>query len=267
MKKLVIKPHLVIVYIVLFFLLLTALTSKSQSVMNVETMRLAFDSTDNWIGSVEFGGLYQAEIIDQSKLEIATATHIGFKKEKHLMLFMGSFVYEMVGKFNVENKYNLHLRYNYRLTKNKRLFLETFGQMQHNHQIDLTRRDLVGTGIRYLLVKSPKFKMNVGTLAMYEYQVISDSIYHNDIRSSSYLFMGIPITSDIHVLSTTYYQPLFIDFSNYRLSSELTLDMSISKVFSFVISYVFYYDTQIEKEVPTVDIPTDLLTMSFKIKF
>lgn len=257
-----IKSHNIIV---LFFLLLTAFSSRSQSVLNVETMRLAFDSADNWIGSIEFGGSYQAEKIDQEQLTIGAATHVGYRKDKHLVLFLGSFVYETIGDYNVENKYNFHLRYNYQL--HKRWFLEVFGQMQHNHQIELTRRDLVGIGARFIVLNSKKIKLNVGSLAMYEHQVISDSIYHKDIRSSNYVFLGLPLASNVHVLWTTYYQPLFTDFSNYRLSSEISLDVSINKTFSLVTTYVFYYDTEIERDVPSVKVPTTLVMMAFKINF
>lgn len=248
------------------FFLFFFLFSNSQSIMNVETMRLVFDTTDHWAGSIELSGLYQAEKVDREKILIESSAHAGFRWKRNIVLFLGNVLFERVGKTDIENKYNIHLRYNYQI--HKRWHLEVFGQLQHNHQIELTKRDLTGLGVRFSALDKKWLKLNLGTVVMYEHQVISDSIYYNYYdRSSTYLFMGFSITPDMHILSTTYYQPLFSDFSNFRVSSELSYDVSISKIFSIVLSYTMYYDTEIRKDVPDISIPTDTFKTSLKFKF
>jgi len=79
---------------------------------------------------------------------------------------------------------------------------------------------------------------------MYEYEELSDEVtpINRDFRGSAYLSFSLFPTERLTIVSTTYYQPLFSDFSDYRISSESTLLIEIYRSLGLQITYRFYYD-------------------------
>ena len=142
------------------------------------------------------------------------------------------------------------LFYNYRF--HDRIAWEVFTQGQYNKVNLINFRGLLGTGPRVKLTNSENYKFYLGTLAMFEYEEVDDGVtpLQRNLRGSSYLSFSLYPTERISMVSTTYYQPLFKQFSDYRISSESSLLVEMFTNFALKTTYRFIYDA-----VPAVGIP------------
>jgi hypothetical protein len=142
-----------------------------------------------------------------------------------------------------------HLRFNHLLTE--RFIIEAFTQAQFNELLKVKNRDLAGTGIRTKIVRSKKFNFYSGFLYMYEYEEIKgENIIHRDHRMSDYLAIGLYLNETFSFESTTYYQPLLKNFADYRISSENSLNFTITKDLQFHVAFSILYDTRQPEDVP-----------------
>ena len=96
------------------------------------------------------------------------------------------------------------------------------------------------------------YKFYVGAAAMYEYENVVDGItpLQRKIRGSSYVSFSLYPADHISITSTTYYQPLFSTWSDYRISSQSSLLVGLFSNFAVKISHTFVYDA-----FPAVGIP------------
>ena len=78
----------------------------------------------------------------------------------------------------------------------------------------------------------------------------SPSITHQDWRNSTYLSFSFYFTDNISFISTTYYQPMLREFSDYRIAHQSALAFKILKNLSFKTAFNFTYDAN-----PVVGIP------------
>lgn len=171
-------------------------------------------------------------------------------------------VYFVVGNYNLirsegedfQNKWFIHLRYNHEFTNLLRA--EIFAQSQENQVQDVNSRNLIGGGIRlkFVLLKASDTDKNdtgirfyLGNAYMYEVEksdAINTSIYNH--RHSSYFSLSghIPKTS-LSVTNTLYYQPLYKDFGDYRLTNQLQFNISLNekKSLSFNTTFNYSYDS------------------------
>ena len=87
---------------------------------------------------------------------------------------------------------------------------------------------------------------------MYEHEKVADGITptQKNFRGSSYLSFSLYPTDNITIVSTTYYQPNFEVFSDYRISTQNSLVVQLVSNLGLNISWNFIYDT-----VPAVGIP------------
>lgn len=150
----------------------------------------------------------------------------------------------------MENSGISHLRYNYRF--HPRIAWEVFVQGQYNKVSLVDFRGLIGTGPRYKLTNSENYKFYLGTLVMYEHEELVDGFtpIQRDFRGSIYLSFSLYPTENISLTSTTYYQPRLSQFSDYRISSQSSLAITIYKSLDFLTNYTFTYDA-----FPAVGIP------------
>ncbi len=183
-------------------------------------------------------------------MTVSSGIHIQYKMKKHLVLFKNDVSFQKIEGENFDNSLVSHLRYNYRF--HDRIAWEVFTQGQYNKVNLINFRGLLGTGPRVKLTNSENYKFYLGTLAMFEYEEVDDGVtpLQRNLRGSSYLSFSLYPTERISMVSTTYYQPLFKQFSDYRISSESSLLVEMFTNFALKTTYRFIYDA-----VPAVGIP------------
>ncbi len=223
----------------IFWIVLLVGFSVNAQIINTESLRMVTD-TSGWSGSIGLNVGFAKNV--KELLKIKNNIHVQYKEPKHLVLFMNKISFDRADDADFANKGVQHLRYNYRF--HSRMSWEGFVQNQYNAISKIDYRRLVGTGFRYKFTKSEKYKAYLGSLAMYEYEKTTEDtpIYHKDWRNSTYLSFSFYFNKNISLISTTYYQPLFEDFKDYRVSHQSALAFKILKNLSFKTAFNFTYD-------------------------
>lgn len=233
-------------------------TSLQGQVMNIEQERMQTDTT-GWAGSAALSFQYL-----KNKTEFWSAganIHLQYKTKKSLYLWLTNYSLAKSAGESFANSGIQHLRYNYKILD--WLTAEAFTQAQFNEVLSVKFRWLLGGGPRFKAVQTKPFRLYLGTLYMYEYEEISDTaIYHRDHRLSAYVSFTLKIKDNLSLINTTYYQPKFNDFADYRISSQTDLKIKISKHFAFITSYIYYYDA-----VPAENIPSETHNLQNSLTF
>ncbi len=152
----------------------------------------------------------------------------------------------------------LHGRYNYRLLD--WLLAEVYLQEQTDKFRRLQLRSLTGSGARFAVVQEDDVQLYLGTGYFYEHEVIdvlpgaSDAPTQSAHRWSNYATIVVKVQSKLSVVMTTYVQPRFDQFQDYRLLHEAIFNFEINKQASAGISATWRRDS----DPPTGVKPTDV---------
>jgi len=170
--------------------------------------------------------------------------HLQYKtsNDQGIWLILGNINFLKVEKSRFLSDGLLHLRYNRKV--NEWLRWEFFGQFQNNEVTQIDSRLLFGTGPRFKLAKAKTFKMYAASLFMYESEkeATDPVIRHSDFRNSSYLsFTWLP-KDYLELISTSYFQPLFKKFSDYRILNQLVFKVKATPHFSLAVKWNYLHD-------------------------
>jgi len=224
-------------------------SSSLAQVVNVESLRKPSDSA-KWSGSISLDVSLIKNINDIFR--IANKAHIQYNDKIDFWLFVNDLNFQKVEGNSLVNRGTQHLRYNRRVTN--KIKWEVFTQAQYDAISEIEFRGLLGTGPRFKLSKSDDYRIYVGTLAMMEYEEATEtanSDIRRDWRASAYLSFSLYPTDKISIISTSYYQPRFDKFKDYRFSSNSSLLFEIFKNLAFKTNFNFFYDAfPVSENVP-----------------
>ena len=230
----------------LLFCLLASAVNASAQILNAESLRKVTD-TSGYSGAASLNFALKRNTNDF--LTISSNIHLQYKMNKHLVLFKNDINFQKIEGDKFENS---------------RIALEAFGQAQYNKITKINFRGLVGAGPRFKLTMSEKYKLYLGTLIMYEHEELSDNItqIQRNFRGSAYFSFSLYPSDNVSLVSTTYYQPLLNQISDYRISSQSSLVVGLFKNFALNTSYTFMYDIS-----PAIGIPTSQYDFSTGITY
>lgn len=143
--------------------------------------------------------------------------------------------------------------------------MEIFVQAQYDRFKDLNLRQLTGTGFRYQHIEDG-FASALGIGAMYEIERLKDSAQNQGalIRSTNYVSLSYSTRKEKFTL-VGYYQPLFSNAKDYRLTADFSAETSIGFKWLKMNPYVvFMYDSKPPIDVERADLRAGL---KFKITF
>ncbi|WP_156772451.1 DUF481 domain-containing protein [Urechidicola croceus] len=196
--------------------------------------------TSGWSGSI---GLNINLTKNTKKIfKIDNRIHVQYKNAQHLILFMNDIDFEQLDGQNLISNSVQHLRYNYKIKS--KIYWEFFGQTQYNSISKIDFRGLLGTGPRFKISNSEKYKFYLGSLIMYEYDRSKEdiAITNKDLRWSSYLSFSLFPSKNTAIVSTTYYQPKLDGFNDFRISSESSIAVKIFEKLAFKSTFKFNFD-------------------------
>lgn len=225
-----------LLYLLVFFLLSFSLSA--QLIVNVENSRIQSDTT-GWAGNVGTSFSFAQNV--QQILNINANMHLQYKTEKNLYLLLANYNLLKGNQQELSNNMFYHLRYNRKLSKVVRW--EAFTQWQQNNVTNIDLRFLAGTGPRFKLHNSKKFKIYAASLVMYEYERDKmPLVTHKDPRNDTYLTFTYKPTTLISLTSTTFYQPLFNQLKDFRILNQEVLNIKATKHLSITTSFDYLYD-------------------------
>jgi putative salt-induced outer membrane protein YdiY len=210
-------------------------------VVNVEKKRKGDENGFAGIIGMGFFLIDNGKHITQIKNEI----DLQYKSGPHTFILLNDLSLMTVDEDDLINSGFQHIRYNYTIKDSSFITIEAFAQHQYNAIKLLKKRFLAGAGPRMRLLHSQKLSCYLGLIGMYEYEELTDSL--NTIsefaRLGSYLSLYWGITNNLAFNNITYYQPAFEYLNNYRVSSETTFQLRITKSLSFKIGLQTNYDS------------------------
>ena len=228
-------------------------------IVNVESKRIKSDTT-GWLGSV--GTSFKLENSAVKVINIEAEAHLEYKAARSLYLFLVNYALLKGEGTTFQNNLFYHFRYNYKV--NNVLRWEAYTQMQQNNIAGIKSRFLVGTGPRFKLSGSEKLALYASTSVMYENEkeLTKPVVVHNDIRGSNYVSMTWRPKENLDVVTTLFYQPLFKDFSDFRILHDLSLNFKFTKNFSFITTWNYLFDTE-----PAADTPKEIFLLKNGVRY
>lgn len=216
-------------------------------IVNVESQRLETDTT-GLFGNFGAGFLFVKNVVEV--INVNVNGYLEYQTPKSIFIGLGSYNFLRGNGQSLYDNTFYHVRYNYKI--NKWMQWEAFTQLQHNDITGIKLRRLAGTGPRFRLAGSKKISLHVATAAMYEYEreKTNPIIYHNDIRSSSYLSLNYKPSENTSFNGTVFYQPLFRDAHDYRVLNELSAKFKIVKNLSFKVTWYYLHDSKPAANTP-----------------
>jgi hypothetical protein len=243
--KLVFGKQLIVLILALFLSFYTS----AQIIVNVENSRIQSDTT-GWKGDAATSFSYTKNV--QEILNINASLHLQYKTQKDLYLLLGSYSLLVGNGRQLSNNMFYHVRYNRKLGKVVRW--EAFTQLQQNRITNIDLRLLFGTGPRFKCYESNRFKLYAAALAMYEHEKDRNPyLVLNDIRSDNYISFTFKPNDIFDVTSTTFYQPLFRDFKDFRILNQLTFSIKATKHFSISTNWDYAYDALPPAGIPNIN--------------
>lgn len=230
----------------LLCLLIVFPVSVRSQIVNIEKDRIRTD-TSGWAGSAEVH--FSLEKNKEKVYRMGADLHIQYKTSKHLvMLLLDADLVKSPGNELVNNGF-AHLRYNYSL--HKWVKWEVFQQAQYNKIRNIDLRLLTGTGPRFKLSHKDDYAVYLGSLYMFEHErETGNPVYNNHHRWSTYLSFNLQPFDNLSFVSTTYIQPRFDNFSDYRVSTTVSARLKVVKTVYFRTGFQLSFDA-----IPPPDIP------------
>ncbi|MEO8514539.1 MAG: DUF481 domain-containing protein [Ignavibacteria bacterium] len=230
---------------VFLFILFLSVNIYSQ-VVNIESKRMKTDTT-GWTGEAE-ANFQLSKTVDEI-FDLGAKIHFQYKTENDLWLFLNELRLIKGAGTEFVNSGFAHIRYNRKITKSL-LRWEVFAQYQYNKALEVGQRVLAGTGPRFKIYDSDKFRAYAAALYMYEYQESVDkTIIERNHRTSSYLTFTFDFPR-VEFSNTIYYQPNMKDLKDYRLLSQSDLIFKIFDNLKFKTGFNYRYDTRPFPGVP-----------------
>lgn len=230
--------------------------NNSFSQVNIESFREEAKK-EGFYGSLNCGIQLQKGNVNSQAYELKKDLH--YKYNKHHILLKSSVSKGYQDKILYRNNAFSHFRYTIML--HNFIGYEIFTQTQYDEFKDLSLRQLNGVGIRIekVITKTKIFKFAFGTGIMSDYEQISYETTMN-ARITSYMTIIKSFVNDnsSFISITSYYQPLLLNYKDYRVNNEVNLRSSIlkSKLFKLGIntSFAYLHDSEPAVKIKKSDI-------------
>jgi len=217
------------------------------SQVNIESMRN--DKKDKLSGFIQGGANFQKSNVDILEInsEIRLDYHIRQFKEK--ILFLGKYSLGSQNDKDFKNEVFSHIRLNAYPFDDTGIGAESFYQIQKDDFELLQIRQLLGGGLRLETDKKKETIFAFGLGLMADYEKIKNVQKNNFVMRSTNYISVIHKNKNINTFLVAYLQPRVIKPSDFRILSEITNEIKITKVLSFNLTVSYRYDSDTPESV------------------
>lgn len=240
-------------------------SANADAQVNVERLRKGLDG-NGVAGSVDASLTGRAG--NSEGVVAGGAAQMQWLQGRHGELVYATGDYARLNKTTTISRSVFHARYSLQLMQ--RGYWELFAQQQTDRFRLLRSRELVGSGPRIAIIQGPQFELFLGTAYMLEYETINVQPGATDAtnilahRWSTYLSLSFLQDDRFSASTTTYIQPRFDRFADFRLLNETALVVEINKLLATKLSVSVRSDSA----PPTGVVPTDVeVKNSLVVKF
>ena len=226
---------------ILTLCLIILFSFESFAQVNIESMRNEKD--DAFSGFLQGGLNFQKSNIDILEANASVRLDYHIRKYREKILFLGSYGLGQQDGKDFKNEMFSHLRLNvYPIDKNSPLSGEAFYQIQKDDFELLQIRQLFGCGGRIESNKNKSFRLAFGLGMMADHEKIKGVEHNVVIRSTNYLSL-LHKTDKFNTFAVVYLQPRIVQPSDFRVLTEVTNEIKITKVLSFNFTLSYRYDS------------------------
>ena len=211
-------------------------------IVNIENRRI-YEDTSGWSGALDAGFA-----VTQNSPDILYSGNlrprVQYKTRKHHYLLITDLNYTASNKTTYANSGMAHFRYARRIN-DSRWKWEAYTQIQYNQLLNQRVRYLVGTGPRWKFIDTNNVRFFAGTSTFWESEELTeDGVINDNFRSSTYLSWFIRSKTGFSFSGTTYYQPRWDKFNDFRFSGQYSIAQAITKRLDMRIEFNIYYDSE-----------------------
>lgn len=233
----------------LFLMYLSVFHTISAQVVNIEGKRIHTD-TSGFAGHIDLGMSLEKNVAQLLNINGNSLIQYKTRNSRHLFLFMADAGLVRSGGVDLINRYLGHIRYNTRFLTDW-LKWEALMQFQRNPLIDIRTRFLYGSGFRFKLAEEAAYRFYLGSTYIFEHERgFQDDREEFNNRWSNYFSFSILPSEVFTMKSTTYYQPIFNAFYDYRIMEDIRLEFKITKNLTYTTSFEMIYDSRPPEGVP-----------------
>lgn len=221
----------------------------SAQVVNIEGKRIQTDTT-GFAGHIDLGISLEKNVSQLLNLNSNALIQYKSQNSRHLLLLMVDAGIVRSGGVDLINRYLGHFRYNTRFFT-PWLKLEALMQFQRNPLIDIESRFLYGAGFRFKLLENTSSRIYMGTTYIFEHEKgLMESREEFNHRWSNYFSISYTPGDNFTLKSTTYFQPIFTNFNDFRLMEDIRLEFKITQNLTYSTSFEMVYDTRPPAGIP-----------------
>ena len=216
----------------------------SQTIINAEKYFQPND-TAFFALSAEYAGNRGNSYVDQLDINVAS----GYRFARHTLRLMGGYSTLLENNQKILNGGYMQVRHNFDFSS---MQIKTFAfyQLQFNDILLLTKRELVGLGLRGKLMNKGDDYFDFGSGLLYEIEQLNkDALSLNEqsltkyFRISNLISCKVSFNDRISISNVFYYQPWIGLFSDYRVLDDFSVDFKVAENLVISITLVYRYDS------------------------
>jgi hypothetical protein len=254
--------------IILQLLAIFITTNAFSQVINIESLRMHTDD-DKFVLKNNLRFSYNSNNgLENYFISNSLGTQLKSSDLNKIYLFLADYKVLRSEGQTLQNSWYLHFRFNNKLDKlfnTKSIRFEAFAQHQYNENLIINTRNLAGAGLRFKVISRENedankkiketenyshddlkstMRLYFGYAYMYEEEK-SDAFdkHFTNQRNSTYLSFNFVFPNGIKMINTIYYQPLFRDFGDYRISEEFQLSIKLTESLDLTGNFSYYLDS------------------------
>jgi putative salt-induced outer membrane protein YdiY len=219
----------------------------------VNTLRRWSTAEPGWSGRVEAS--FALAEGNTEYLELSAGASAQFVGGDHRVRGLLNESFRRANGEKVAEAFLAHLRHNYRLTE----LVSTLVFVQH--QSDpfrrLQRRTLLGAGTRLDVVRADDWEGSIGLSYMVESERLTDDPggeAETEGRGSFFLSAIGDVTDNLRIDLSTFYQPLFSDFSDARAYTAASVRVDVVGELDLVVRFDLTHESRPPEGVEETDL-------------
>ncbi len=235
-------------FIAVFFMWLLGFQPGEAQIVNIDKRRTK-DPNKGLQGNLNLGFNIIHTTSDQRQLN--SLLKLQYNDALNTYLFSSDIGFNRVGSEQNVNNGGLMFKYNY-WVPDKIIIAEGFFQYQYNRVKSLKHRYILGGGPRFNIADNDKFSLFLVAYTIYLKELYSTDDYENRkslVKFSSMGSFSWKMSPTAQLEHTTYYEPDYSDPADFRIWSETSFNLKISKKFNFGLFVKLEYDNMAAPEV------------------
>lgn len=234
------------------FLLMLALTTSSQTIINAERV----GGKDSTVFACSIN--YQGTRGNASTNQLHLSPVVLLKGSKQELKLFGAYHVLASSAGNLLNSAYVHARHHFAL--NSRVKTLAFYQLQFNEILQLNKREVFGSGFRFEAVRSDSLSLALSAGVMHEYELLDLANLRTNEKHKTNYFRASLISSfkwisnrNFQIDDVIYYQPHLVNFKDFRVLNDLSFSFKLNHRIRFLLLTSIRMDSQPPSSIKGID--------------